>query len=65
MKKLQLFILLFIVFSFTQLKAQSGLTHAEDFSAKDVTGYMHTLSTYLNQGKIVVLPFFTTTCGLL
>lgn len=63
MKNLQFYVLLILAFNFSQLKAQSGLTQAEDFSAKDVTGYMHTLSNYLNQGKIVVLPFFTTTCG--
>lgn len=63
MKNLQLYLLLTLVFNFAQLKAQSGLTQAEDFSAKDVTGHLHTLSDYLNQGKIVVLPFFTTTCG--
>lgn len=63
MKNLQFFMLIIFAFCFTQLKAQSGLTVAEDFSAKDVTGYMHTLSTYLDEGKIVVLPFFTTTCG--
>ncbi len=63
MKNLQLYILLIFTICFVQTKAQSGLSVAEDFSAKDVTGYMHTLSTYLDEGKIVVLPFFTTTCG--
>ncbi|NPD44739.1 MULTISPECIES: T9SS type A sorting domain-containing protein [unclassified Lentimicrobium] len=63
MKNLQNYIILFLVFSFSQLNAQSGLSEAEDFSVKDVTGEMHFLSSYLEQGKIVVLPFFTTTCG--
>lgn len=63
MKNFQFYMLIIFAFCFTQLKAQSGLNVAEDFSAKDVTGYMHTLSSYLDQGKIVVLPFFTTTCG--
>lgn len=63
MKNLQNYIILLLVFSFSQLNAQSGLSEAEDFSVKDVTGEMHFLNSYLEQGKIVVLPFFTTTCG--
>lgn len=43
--------------------AQSGLDEAEDFLVKDVYGNNHTLFSYLEEGKIVVLPFFTTTCG--
>jgi thiol-disulfide isomerase/thioredoxin len=60
MKKLILILSLFIsLFSF----AQSGLTEAEDFLVKDVTGVTHTLYSYLEQDKIVVASFFTTTCG--
>jgi len=43
--------------------SQSGLDEAEDFFVKDMNGAMHTLSTYLEDGKIVVVPFFTTSCG--
>jgi thiol-disulfide isomerase/thioredoxin len=43
--------------------AQSGLDIAQEFSVKDVYGTTHTLSQYLEEDKIVVLPFFTTTCG--
>lgn len=43
--------------------SQSGLNEAEDFFVKDVNGASHTLFSYLEEGKIVVIPFFTTTCG--
>lgn len=56
-------IMLLMVLNTFMLKAQSGLNMAEDFLVKDVNGQTHTLNTYLEQGKIVVLPFFTTTCG--
>jgi len=43
--------------------AQSGLLEAEDFLVKDVVAEGHNLFDYLDAGKIVVVPFFTTTCG--
>lgn len=43
--------------------SQSGLETSEDFLVKDVYGNSHTLNSYLEEGKIVVVPFFTTTCG--
>lgn len=53
-----------VIFCFSFVaKAQSGLDQAEDFLVKDVYGSNHTLFSYLEEGKIVVLPFFTTTCG--
>jgi len=59
--------LFFILFGFifiTQInRAQTGLEVAEDFQVKDVEGITHNLYTYLEDNKIVVVPFFTTTCG--
>lgn len=52
-----------ILLGVSNLFAQSGLDEAEDFLVKDVFGTNHTLNSYLEEGKIVVLPFFTTTCG--
>jgi hypothetical protein len=57
-----IFFSLLFCFSFVA-HAQSGLNQAEDFLVKDVNGNSHTLFSYLEEGKIVVLPFFTTTCG--
>ncbi len=45
------------------INAQSGLTEAVDFSVKDIYGNNYSLFSILDEGKIVVLPFFTTTCG--
>ncbi|MCB9284006.1 MAG: redoxin domain-containing protein [Lewinellaceae bacterium] len=36
---------------------------APDFTATDVYGHTHHLYEYLEQGKVVVLDFFFTTCG--
>lgn len=62
MKKLFI-ILTILVNIFTYAFAQSALDEAEDFFVKDVLGNNHTLFSYLEEDKIVVLPFFTTTCG--
>ncbi|OYT16138.1 MAG: hypothetical protein B7C24_09430 [Bacteroidetes bacterium 4572_77] len=63
MKKIiSLFILMLFVCS-TNLQAQSPLSVAEDFLVKDIQGNSYTLFSILDEGKIVVLPFFTTTCG--
>ena len=44
------------------LIAQIG-NPAPDFTATDVHGHTHHLYEYLEQGKVVVLDFFFTTCG--
>ena len=41
-------------------KAQTTLSEAEDFWAKDVNGDLFNLFPILDEGKIVVLTFFTT-----
>ena len=61
--KLKLFILVILLSGLSQLKAQTGLTVAQDFTAKDVYGTSHNLFSYLDDGKIVLISFFTTTCG--
>jgi thiol-disulfide isomerase/thioredoxin len=61
--KMKLFILLILLSGLSQLKAQTGLTVAQDFTAKDVYGTSHNLFSYLDEGKIVLISFFTTTCG--
>jgi hypothetical protein len=43
------------------IKAQTSLTVAEDFSMKSTIGQPYNLFPYLDEGKIVVLTFFTTT----
>jgi len=61
MKK-NLFLLIFGLFiTSSVLMAQSTLDMAEDFSMKSTTGITHSLFPYLDDGKIVVLTFFTTT----
>lgn len=60
--KNKLLITILLLLSFLG-NAQSGLLVAEDFLVKDVNAHSHQLFQYLNAGKIVVLPFFTTTCG--
>lgn len=36
---------------------------APDFTITDIHGHTHTLSTYINAGKSVLIDFFYTTCG--
>jgi thiol-disulfide isomerase/thioredoxin len=43
--------------------AQTPLDTAVNFSVKDVNGNIHRLYDYLDEGKIVLLDFFTTACG--
>lgn len=57
------FILMIFIFFSGHTHAQSGLEYAEDFLVKDVNENSHTLYSYLEDGKIVVIPFFTTSCG--
>jgi thiol-disulfide isomerase/thioredoxin len=60
--KALLYITLTILFSF-RLCAQTSLDTAANFTVKDVTGTTHRLNEYLEQDKIVVIDFFTITCG--
>jgi thiol-disulfide isomerase/thioredoxin len=43
--------------------AQTSLDTAVNFTVKDVNGVTHRLYEYLEQDKIVVIDFFTITCG--
>jgi thiol-disulfide isomerase/thioredoxin len=56
----QLFVFLFAAFS---LNAQVAVEVAPDFTVKDVDGNQHHLYDYLDNGKLVVIDFFTTNCG--
>lgn len=47
----------------TLLHAQTSLDTAVNFTVKDVNGITHLLHEYLEQDKIVVIDFFTITCG--
>jgi thiol-disulfide isomerase/thioredoxin len=44
------------------IQAQTTLTTYADFTATDVHGNTHTISSYLNSGKYVFIDFFFTTC---
>lgn len=57
--KLLLFSLFFSVFSFGQIADGSV---APDFTAMDISGNQHTLSSYLNEGKTVILNISATWC---
>lgn len=61
MKKI-LFIAWFVV-SFVGSTAQTTLDTAISFTVKDIAGITHRLDEYLNNNKIVVIDFFTVTCG--
>jgi thiol-disulfide isomerase/thioredoxin len=58
---------LFILFAFLLaahfVDAQTSLDTAVNFTVKDVNGVTHRLYEYLEQDKIVVIDFFTITCG--
>ena len=49
--------------AFLNLQAQTSLDTATNFTVKDVNGMTYHLNDILLQKKIVVLDFFTTTCG--
>lgn len=61
MKKLTILLLLFI--SFHVLKGQTLLDTALNFSVKDIHGNNIELFPILDEGKVVVIDFFSTTCG--
>lgn len=46
-----------------RLCAQTSLDTAANFTVKDVTGITHRLNEYLEEDKMVVIDFFTITCG--
>jgi len=50
-----------IIFIGASTHAQSNLTIAEDFMVKSTTGDSYYLFPILDDGKIAVLTFFTTT----
>jgi thiol-disulfide isomerase/thioredoxin len=60
--RLLLYILLILLVS-VRLFAQTSLDTAANFTVKDVNGVTHRLNEYLDQNKIVVIDFFTITCG--
>lgn len=60
MKRTLVIFMLAITFS---LSAQTQLTEAVDFSAKDIHGETLHLFEFLEDGKLVVIDFFSTTCG--
>ena len=62
MKRLVLSSLLLLLFS-NFSKAQTALTEAEDFTVKTLDGDLIELFALLDEDKIVVLDFFSTTCG--
>ena len=45
------------------LHGQTVLDSAVNFTVKDINGLTHHLNDYLEQDKIVVIDFFTITCG--
>ncbi|PLW93062.1 MAG: hypothetical protein C0592_07605 [Marinilabiliales bacterium] len=61
MKKFLSVFVLSLSLSFA-LNAQTPLTTAVDFTATDVHGTSHTLFTYLDAGKYVLIDFFYVTC---
>jgi len=59
----RLFSFLFILCFSVKISAQTPLTIAKDFSAKDLQGNTHHLFDYLDSNHYVLLDFFTTSCG--
>jgi thiol-disulfide isomerase/thioredoxin len=57
---LHLFVFLIAALS---LSAQVAVETAPDFTVKDVDGNQHHLYDFLDNGKLVVIDFFTTNCG--
>jgi len=60
MKKI--FIILSLVIGFNTSAQLTNGSQAPDFTLTDIDGTTHTLSTYLSQGKTVVLEFFACHC---
>lgn len=53
----------FLFLPFKGLFAQTTLDTAIAFTVKDISGITHRLDEYLSANKIVVIDFFTVTCG--
>lgn len=58
-----LLIVCFLLVSWSNLRAQTTLDTAISFTVKDIVGITHRLEDYLSANKIVVIDFFTVTCG--
>lgn len=56
-------IIVLLLLAFNAVKAQVAIDSAVDFTVKDLTGQQHHLYQYLDEGKFVVIDFFTTNCG--
>ena len=61
MRKLS--ILLFFLITHINLSAQTQLDTATNFSVKDIHGNTIELFSVLDEGKLVVIDFFSTSCG--
>ena len=62
MKKITFLILLLLSFSQGNAQIADGSV-APDFTVTDINGNVHTLSTYLNAGKTVIMDVSATWCG--
>lgn len=60
--RISLYILLLLVLT-TTIRAQTTIDTAVDFSAKDINGQTHHLYSILGNGNMVVIDFFSTSCG--
>ncbi len=58
-----LYTLLFISFIIPASQAQTPLTQAVDFTVKTIEGETLHLFEYLDNGQLVVIDFFSTSCG--
>lgn len=56
-------LLVLLVFIGLQVKSQTNLTTAVNFTVTDVHGQTHNLFNILDGGKHVIIDFFFTTCG--
>lgn len=55
-------VILLLLLPFTA-RTQTTLDTAVNFSVKDITGYTHKLYNILDSGYMVVIDFFSTSCG--
>lgn len=64
MKGIKTIALLFLLLGLGQYSsAQSSIDTAVSFTVKDITGTTYQLDEIIGQGKLVVIDFFTVTCG--
>ncbi|MCF8301957.1 MAG: redoxin domain-containing protein [Bacteroidales bacterium] len=59
----RLFTLILIAFFTITLSAQTPLDTAKNFTVKDLEGNIHELFEILDEGNMVLINFYTTTCG--